>query len=200
MKYSALLLLAFGFLTGIVEIETNRAAGAESLLAFVEEPRIPQIETATPRALPTRDRLGQHYLMLVNTAVAAQLDAQKVAQFDRSPYDGVAVSFADAYDTSPVRSVTSMEAQIAGWKHSTTQDIWPWVSLNRMVGANDTEGNEYSKAPYFERFQELDLDDKAGAQKDFLENWGNALRTAKDTGVPGIVCDLEFYIIIKRTI
>jgi len=137
--------------------------------------------------------MGKHYLMLVNTAIANHMDAPKLTQFDRSPYDGLAVSFADAYDTSPVLSLAPMETQIGGWKKSTAKDIWPWVYLNRMIGANDAEGNKYSMVPYFERFQGLDLDGKAGARNDFLKNWRNALRLAKDTGVPGIVCDLEFY-------
>jgi len=137
--------------------------------------------------------MGDHYLMLVNTAVAGQMDAQKLAQFDRSPYDGLAVSFADAYDTSPVLTLAPMQMQTANWKKSTAKDIWPWVYLNRMIGANDAEGNQYAKVPYFQRIQGLDLDGKAGAQNDFLENWRSALRLAKETGVPGIVCDLEFY-------
>ena len=137
--------------------------------------------------------MGEHYLMLVNTAIASQMDAPKLAQFDRSPYDGLAVSFADAYDTSPVVPLAPMEAQIASWKKSTAKEIWPWVYLNRMIGANDAEGNKYSMVPYFERIRGLDLDGKAGAQADFLENWQNALRLAKGAGVPGIVCDLEFY-------
>ena len=131
--------------------------------------------------------------MLVNTAMANQMDAPKMAQFDRSPYDGLAVSFAGAYDTAPVLPLAHMEAQIASWKKSTSKDIWPWVFLNRMIGANDAEGSQLTKVPYFQRFQGLDLDGKAGAQNDFLENWRNALRIAKETGVPGIVCDLEFY-------
>jgi hypothetical protein len=138
-------------------------------------------------------RLGDHYLLLVNTAMAKQMDAQKLAQFDRSPYQGLAVSFVDAYDTSPVPSLGLMEAQVARWKKSTIKQIWPWVYLNRMIGANDAEGNQLTKVPYFQRFQGLDLDGKAGAQNDFLESWRNALRLAKETGVPGIVCDLEFY-------
>jgi len=139
------------------------------------------------------DRLGNHYLMLVNTAIANQMNAQKMAQFDRSPYDGLAVSFADGYDTKQVISLGPMEAQTAGWKKSTARQIWPWVYLNRMIGANDMEGNPLTKVPYFQRFHGLDLDGKAGAQDDFLRNWRNALRLAKETGVPGIVCDLEFY-------
>jgi hypothetical protein len=137
--------------------------------------------------------MGDHYLMLVNTAIASQMDAAKIAQFDRSPYDGLAISFADAYDTSPVLPPAPMKAQAASRRKSTAKEIWPWVYLNRMIGANDAEGNPDSKAPYFHRFQGLDLDGKAGAQNDFLENWRNALRLSKETGVPGIVCDLEFY-------
>jgi hypothetical protein len=142
-------------------------------------------------SLPSQ--LGEHYLMLVNTAMARQMDARKMAQFDRSPYDGLAVSFSDAYDTAPVPTFASMQAQVADWKKSSRKDIWPWVYLNRMIGANDAEGNAFSKVPYFQQFQGLDLDSKAGAQKDFLKNWRNALRLARKAGVPGVVCDIEFY-------
>jgi hypothetical protein len=137
--------------------------------------------------------MGDSYLLLVNTAIASQIDAPKLAQFDRSPYDGLAVSFADAYDASAVVPAGPMQAQIGSWKKFTSKDIWPWVYLNRMIGANDAEGNKYSIVPYFERIQGLDLEGKAGAQNDFLENWRNALRLARETEVPGIVCDLEFY-------
>ncbi len=167
-------------------------AVAAALLACIGE-----IESlAKPVANSSRStvgRLGDHYLLLVNTAMADQMDAPKLAQFDRSPYDGLAVSFAGAYDASPVLSLAPMEAQMARWKKSTAKDIWPWVSLNRMIGANDAEGNQLTKVPYFQRFQGLDLDGKAGAQNDFLENWRNALRLARKKRVPGIVCDLEFY-------
>jgi hypothetical protein len=195
LTYPVLIFLAATFLTNAVEIEKygpSHAAGLRPL----EELNIPQAYPSKPAATPstpTTDRMGNHYLMLVNTAIANQMDPPKMAQFDRSPYDGLAVSFADGYDTSPVLSLAPMEAQIASWKKSTTKDIWPWVYLNRMIGANDAEGNQYSKVPYFQRFQGLDLDGKAGAQNDFLENWRNALRLAKQAGVPGIVCDLEFY-------
>jgi hypothetical protein len=131
------------------------------------------------RALPSP--MGDDYLMLVNTAIAGQVDATKMAQFERSPYDGFAVSSADAYDTSPTLSLSPMKAQMARWKKSAAKQIWPWVCLNRMIGANDVEGNPDSEKSYFQRFQGLDLDAKAGAQNDFLENWRNALRFAKQT-------------------
>ncbi len=152
-----------------------------------------ETEASPPRRAALPSPTGDHYLMLVNTAIASQMDAAKMAQFDRSLYDGLAVSFADAYDTSPALPQAPMKAQVASWRKSTAKEIWPWVYLNRMIGANDAEGNPDSKAPYFHRFQGLDLDGKAGAQKDFLENWRNGLRLAKETGVTGIVCDLEFY-------
>lgn len=171
---SASIAVAAVLLAGMVEIESLAKPVATSLRS-------------------THAPLGDHYLLLVNTAMAKQMDAHKMEQFDRSPYDGLAVSFAGAYDTSPVVSAASMHPQMAGWKKSTSKDIWPWVYLNRMIGANDAEGNPLTKVPYFQRFQGLDLDGKAGAQNDFLENWRSALRVAKEAGVPGIVCDLEFY-------
>jgi hypothetical protein len=195
LKYLALIFLVAAFLKGAVEIETIEPAQAASPRPLRSHP-VPQGYPARPAAnasTSASDRLGNHYLMLVNTAIANEMDAPKMTQFDRSPYDGLAVSFADAYDTSPVLSLAPMQAQIAIWKKSTSKDIWPWVSLNRMIGANDAENNPNAKVPYFQRFQGLDLDGKAGAQNDFLENWRNALRLAKETGAPGIVCDLEFY-------
>ena len=171
---SASIAIALALLASIAEVESLAKPVANSLGS-------------------TRAPLGDHYLLLVNTAMAKQMDTQKMAQFDRSPYDGLAVSFLGAYDTSPVPSLAAMEAQVASWKKFTGKDIWPWVYLNRMIGANDAEENTQTKAPYFQRFRGLDLDGKAGAQNDFLENWRNALGLAKETGVPGIVCDLEFY-------
>lgn len=146
-----------------------------------------------PASKPRAGGLADHYLLLVNSARAGQIDTVKLAQFDRSPYDGLTVAFLDAYDMTPVPSSAAMSTQIAAWKRATKKDIWPWVYINRMVGANDAEENPFAKVPYFERFQGMDLDGKAGAQKDFLENWRNALRAARDAGIPGIVCDLEFY-------
>jgi hypothetical protein len=146
-----------------------------------------------PASTPATVNLGDRYLLLVNTAMARQMDARKMAQFERSPYDGLAVSFSDAYDASPATSLSAMRAQSDAWTKSSAKDIWPWVYLNRMIGANEAQGNPLTNVPYFQRFQGLDLDGKAGAQTDFLENWSNALRLARKSKVPGIVCDLEFY-------
>jgi hypothetical protein len=188
---------AFILLAGFAAIGINaaRLAAGHSVIA---KHSLPRGQSSSGTDLPA-NRTGSHYLLLVNTAVASQMDARKLAQFDGSPYDGLAVSFADAYDTTTIRPVAEMETQVAIWKKSTTKGVWPWVYLNRMIGgasadANaDAETSRYIQVAYFQRIQGVDLDNKAGARKDFLENWRNALRVARDTKVPGIVYDPEFY-------
>jgi hypothetical protein len=123
-RSSALMLLAFALIAHFAAIESNTSARSALLRPEVKH-RIPQNQAAAAGAVSATDRLGKHYLMLVNTAMASKMDAQKMAQFDRSPYDGLAVSFADAYDTSPVLSAATMEAQMSSLKNSTTKDIWP---------------------------------------------------------------------------
>lgn len=134
-----------------------------------------------------------HYLLLVNTAIASMMDEGKFRQFDKSSYDGLAVAFQHAYDTSEVPSVSSMDAKIAEWKKYTKKDIWPWVYLNRMIGRNAAEDNPHSDTPYFRRIAGADLDDANGAQSAFLKIWRNSLAAARNAKSPGIVCDLEFY-------
>ena len=188
--YVCLILFAGCLHGGIVERADSARQPKEAGAAQRQTERSKAAGGASPSESGFR---SDPYLMLVNTAMARQMDAPNIAQFDHSPYDALAVSFVPAYDTSHVPSTATMQASIAGWKKSTRKDIWPWVYLNRMVGANDVERNPLTQVAYFQRFQGLDLDGKAGAQKDFLENWRNALRVARETAVPGIVCDLEFY-------
>lgn len=138
-------------------------------------------------------QMGDHYLLLVNTAIAQFMTDDKFRQFDKSSYDGIAVAFLHAYDTSPVPSVAEMDRQLAAWKQITSKDIWPWVFLNRMIGSNLAEKNHYADNPYFNAIVGADLDDSRGALSDFLKIWRNSLAAARDSNVPGIVCDLEFY-------
>jgi hypothetical protein len=142
--------------------------------------------------------LGEHYLLLVNTAISWMMTPEKMAQFDKSPYNGLAVAFWHAYDTSAVISSNAMTSQIAEWKRATKKDIWPWVYVNRMIAADPDSANHYTKDPYFHRFVGADLDGRSSAQNDFLQNWTNSLRAARDSGAPGIVCDLEFYNFYKE--
>lgn len=164
------------------------------------EPQIKAANAYTNSFVPppvTEDKpLGDHYLMLVNTALAPLVTSEKLSQFDRSPYDGIAVAFWHAYDTTTVPSIVEMNSKITVWKQFTKKDIWPWVYINRVLGVGQAEANQYSnytQNPYFQRIQGADLDDKAGAMTDFLQFWRNNLRTAKDSHAPGVVVDLEFY-------
>src|SRR5579863_3606554 len=89
-------------------------------LSFVLLAAVPLVFVRATRAIPSARPalplpMGDHYLLLVNTAIAGQMDAVKLAQFDRSPYDGLAVSFADAYDTAPPVSLPRMKAQLESW-------------------------------------------------------------------------------------
>lgn len=141
----------------------------------------------------SRKPVGDHYLMLVNTAIASKLYGRQIAQFDRSYYDGIAVTFSFNYDTSPPISPSEIKAKISYWQTITKKDIWPWVFINRILGVDDSQKNPYTTGPYFHRIQGADLEDTAGALKDFLKVWESSLRAARDSRVPGIVVDLEFY-------
>jgi len=146
-------------------------------------------------AAQAEERKGapDHYLLLVNTAVAFMMNEAKFRQFDKSSYDGLAVAFLHAYDTSEAPSVAQMDASLAQWKTFTRKDIWPWVYINRMIGMSTAEKNWHSDTPYFRKIAGADLDDVRGAQSDFLHIWRNSLAAARDSHEPGIVCDLEFY-------
>jgi len=142
--------------------------------------------------------LGQHYLLLVNTAIASMMDEARFRQFDKSPYDGLAVAFLHAYDTSEAPSPATMVAQIKQWKEYTKKDIWPWVYVNRMIGYSPAENNSHADTSYFRKIEGADLGDKSGARSDFLAVWKNFLAAARDSRAPGIVCDLEFYNYYKQ--
>lgn len=137
--------------------------------------------------------MGDHYLMLVNTALAEKMKPEMLAQFDRSPYDGLAVAFSWNYDTKPAPSVADIDAEIASWKQITKKDIWPWVYLNRIVAVDDAQKNPYTTGPYFHQIQGADLENKTGAQEEFLHVWAHSLAAARDSHMPGIACDMEFY-------
>ena len=122
-------LMAAALLVRAVKIETYGPTDAAMLRPLGElnfAQGYPPKRAATA-SISTTDCVGNHHLMPVNTAIANQMGRSKMAQFDRSPYDGLAGSFADAYHPYPLLSLAPMEAQIGSRKKSTTKDIWPWV-------------------------------------------------------------------------
>ena len=153
----------------------------------------PQKPVPTAAKVDSNRPLGNHYLMLVNTAIAQFLTEDKLRQFDKSPYDGIVVAFLHAYDTSGPPSVVDLARQLSTWRQLTRKDIWPWIYVNRMIGSNLAEKNHYADNPYFNAISGADIDDAKGARSDFLKLWRNYLSAARDSHVPGVVCDLEFY-------
>jgi hypothetical protein len=183
------LLLSVSFLSLLT---AGLLAGADNAGVNDEPLSVSHTHDAKDKSTPN------HYLLLVNTAIASYMTEDNFRQFDKSPYDGIAVAILHAYDTSAPPSVMTIDQQIATWRHFTTKDIWPWVYLNRMIGKSAVETNGHADTPYFRRIAGADLDDKYGAQSEFLQLWKNSLQAAKDSGVPGIVCDLEFYNYYKQ--
>lgn len=147
------------------------------------------------RAAEPQSQLGSsRYLLLVNTAFASDMNARKIAQFERSAYEGLAVAFSWTYDASPPVDLTEVEEKLTDWKRITTKHIWPWVFLNRIIAVDPKQNNPHTlHEPYYHRIRGLDLENTAGARDDFFRIWANSLRSARDSGSPGVFCDLEFY-------
>jgi len=141
--------------------------------------------------------LGDHYLMLVAGNRASTLTPSQLTLFEQSQYDGLAVRFLTQYDTTPVPSVQEMTSKLLQLKKSSAKDFWPWVSFNRMVGRDPEVDNPNGRDLYFTRTHGIDLEDTAGAQRDFLELWQRSLHAASQTHAPGIIVDLELYVNYK---
>jgi hypothetical protein len=152
------------------------------------------VPDAHPASLSREGREPDHYLLLVNTAFASDMNPQKIGQFGRSAYEGLAVAFSGNYDVSAAPGVADISAKIAEWRKISGKDIWPWVFLNRIIAANPAQNNPHNlHEPYFRRIQGMDLENKTGAREDFLEIWGNSLAAARESGAPGVFFDPEFY-------
>jgi hypothetical protein len=170
------------------KLRAERCLGSATILFvlfYLGNPSTPGVQEKAP--------WRGHYLMLVASLKASTFTPERLELFDKSPYDGVAIQFVGAYETIPPPSATQMVAQISGAKKSTKKDLWPWVNLNRMVGRDPNSDNHYGQDPYFYRIQGADLENKSGAQDDFIQIWQNSLRAARDVKAPGITVDLEFY-------
>jgi len=90
----------------------------------------------------------------------------------------------DRSGTSPVRSVRLRwlgDSALACLRHVE-------AAVRRRHGRNP-----HSDTPYFRKIAGADLDDAEGAQSDFLALWRNAIASARDSKMPGIVFDQEFY-------
>jgi hypothetical protein len=151
-----------------------------------------QAGTGAKQRTPPED-----YLMLVAGNRANTLTPEQVTLFAQSPYDGLAVRFLTQYDTTPPPTVEEMTARLQELKKTNGKDYWPWVFLNRMAGRDAGFDSSYGRDPYFARTNGLDLEDKSGAERDFLQIWRNSMRAARLAGMPGLVADFELYLNYK---
>lgn len=153
------------------------------------------LSAAIPSALAVPDRSSPagHYLLLVSHMKVSLFTSERLTEFDKSPYDGVAIAPLGPYDVTPVPSVAEIVSQINEIKRSTKKDLWPWVNLKRMIGRDPDSDSKYGQDPYFFRIKGADLENKTGAQDDFIHIWENSLGAAKEVHAPGITVDLEYY-------
>lgn len=139
------------------------------------------------------------YLKLITfytkPVMACQADVLRV--LNDSAYAGVAIPLLGSYDTDPVPGYDSLKPQIEMIREALTIDPWPWVVLNRILGAPaDGSGHAHGRAKnveYFTRIRGMDLDNETGARGDMMQLWRYAVRMAREWRSPGIMIDLEAY-------
>jgi hypothetical protein len=139
------------------------------------------------------------YLKLITfyTKPLQEADAASLGVLNDSAYAGVAIPLKGSYDTDPVPEYESLAPKLKLVRDALTIDPWPWVAMNRFIGApTDREGHASSHAgslDYFLRIKGLDLGNEAGARADMLKLWRHAVRAAREWRSPGIMIDLEAY-------
>jgi len=139
------------------------------------------------------------YLKLITfyTGPVAKATEEKFQVLNDSAYAGVAIPLLGSYDTAPVPPYASFGPQAAMLRRVLTIDPWPWVTLNRFIGARPDGGGHASShaddVEYFRRVPGMDLDGQAGNRADMLTLWRYAVRMAKEWKSPGIMIDLEAY-------
>ncbi len=124
------------------------------------------------------------YLKLITfyTQPIAQATEEKFQVLNESAYAGVAIPLLGSYDTDPVPPCESFAPQAAMLPRVLTIDPWPWVVLNRFIGAPPDGGGHASahakNADDFRRVEALNLDNEAGNRADMLTLWRYAVRLA----------------------
>lgn len=139
------------------------------------------------------------YLKLITfyTRPLKECDARTLSVLNDSAYAGVAIPLIGNYVSDPVPGYESYQHQMKMVREALKIDPWPWVALNRMIGApSDRTGHAASHATrldYFLKIKAMDLDNEAGAREDMLRLWRYAVRMAKEWRSPGIMLDPEAY-------
>ncbi|MBT4820790.1 MAG: hypothetical protein HON70_34095, partial [Lentisphaerae bacterium] len=148
------------------------------------------------RSLKSRKR---SYLKLITfyTKPILECKADVLKVLNSSAYAGVAIPMRGSYETDAAPVFHAYEVQMKMIRNTLTIDPWPWVSINRMIGApKDGGGHAHKHARNVERFtaiRGLDLGNETGARADFLTCWSHAVRLAREWASPGVMIDLEAY-------
>ncbi|MEW6356094.1 MAG: hypothetical protein AB1696_07210 [Planctomycetota bacterium] len=139
------------------------------------------------------------YLKLITfySVGVVEKEIEKLGVLNDSAYAGVSIPIARSYDTDPVPEYDALKPRLDKVREILKIDPWPWVALNRMIGAPaDRKGHASSHAKdikYFEAIKALDLGNEAGARADLLKIWRHAVRAAREWKSPGVMIDLEAY-------
>lgn len=139
------------------------------------------------------------YLKLITfyTGTIDEATEEKFRVLNDSAYAGVAIPMLGSYKTGPVPPYESFLPKATMLRRTLAIDPWPWVTLNRFIGApadgGGHAGSRAGKLEYFSRVKGLDLDGSAGNRADMLTMWRYAVRLAKQWKSPGIMIDLEAY-------
>ncbi len=137
------------------------------------------------------------YLLYVSfyTPRYNKLTLKNIQILNNSPYNGIAATLIGAYSDRQI-NLYEYEDSTFLIKRYTKKHVWPWIFLNRIVGYDPIYSKKrsyVSKKQYFRDIIGMDIFDTTGALSDFFNIWKVALNLAKQTGVPGIVVDLEAY-------
>jgi hypothetical protein len=140
------------------------------------------------------------YLKLITfyTPPAAKCDPRTLAVLNGSAYAGVAIPpISINCSSAPVPDYRTIEPQLSAVRRALKIDPWPWVDLNRFIGARSDslahQGNSANTLKYFTAIKGMDLDNETGAREDMLRQWRLAVRTARQWKSPGIMWDPEAY-------
>lgn len=136
------------------------------------------------------------YLLLITfySGEFNKFPINKIDIINKSPYQGVALPLADAYETKRY-DLGDFSPQIESFKKKFKKHIWPWVFFNRFVGFEEGKLSHSTLAnkEEFRKIAGMDLFNESGALAEFFHVWKMALKIAKELGAPGIVVDYEPY-------
>ena len=139
------------------------------------------------------------YLKLITfyTKPVMQCKAEELKILNGSAYAGVAIPLCGSYETDDTPAFETYAGQMGMIRKTLTIDPWPWIAINRMIGAPaDGSGHAHKHAKAVERFTSIkgmDFRNETGAHANFMRSWRNAVRMAREWKSPGVMIDLEAY-------